>query len=150
MIGRHRGSATKIQNSALSGGFYRVWCVLHQLDIVVQKCANTYFNDDFYSGLTRFIVYLRRQQNLIQNMASKCPKVADTRWLSLRKVCQWFCRNKTKIWNTAMRKIHSVNRQHIGGICCCLRHYHERGEQNISRRSRSDDACRRAKKASTN
>jgi len=47
MIGRQRGSVTKVQNSALSEGFYRVWCVLHQLDIVVQKCVTIYFNDDF-------------------------------------------------------------------------------------------------------
>ena len=36
MTGRHKGAVTKIQNSALGEGFYRLWCVLHQMDIVVQ------------------------------------------------------------------------------------------------------------------
>ncbi len=97
MTGRHKGAVTKIQNSALGEGFYRLWCVLHQMDIVVQKCVTSYFSDDFYSALTGFIGYLRRKQNLIQEMASKCPKVAVTRWLRLGKVCQWFCKNRTKV-----------------------------------------------------
>ena len=49
-------------------GFYRIWCALHQLDIVIQKCVLHYFSDDFYSNLTDLIGYLRRQQNLIQAM----------------------------------------------------------------------------------
>lgn len=40
--------------------------------------------------LTNNIVYLRRQQNLLSDMKAKCPKVADTRWLSMGKVCRWF------------------------------------------------------------
>ena len=97
MTGRHRGVVTKIQGEALPEGFYRVWCALHQLDIVVQKCVTKYFSDDFYGGLTGLIGYLRRQQNLIQRMKTKCPKVADTRWLSLGKVCKWFCKHKSDI-----------------------------------------------------
>ena len=88
---------TKIQNSALPNGFYCIWCALHQLDIVIQNSVTTYFNDDFYSGLTGVIGYLRRQQNLVQRMKAKCPKVADTRWLSLGKVCKWFCKHRVQI-----------------------------------------------------
>ena len=65
MTGRHRGVVTKIQNSALPIGFYHIWCAMHQLDIVVQNSVTTYFNNDFYSGLTGLIGYLRRQQNLV-------------------------------------------------------------------------------------
>ena len=97
MTGRHRGVVTKIQNSVLPEGFYCIWCALHQLDIVVQQCVTKYFNDDFYSGLTGLIGYLRRQQSLVQRMKMKCPKVADTRWLSLGKVCKWFCKHKSDI-----------------------------------------------------
>ena len=85
MTGYHQGVVTKIQNKKLSGGFYCIWCALHQLDIVVQKCVTSYFNADFQRGLTGLIGYLRLQQNLIQTVKSKCPKVADTWWLSLGK-----------------------------------------------------------------
>lgn len=97
MTGCHRGVVTRIQNEALPEGFYRIWCSLHQLDIVVQTCVTKYFNDDFYSGLTGLIGYLRRQQNLVQRMKTKCPKVADTRWLSLGRVCKWFCEHRANI-----------------------------------------------------
>ena len=88
MTGHHWGVVTNIQNSALPEGFYRVWCALHQLDIVVQNSVTTSFNDDSYSGLTGLIDYLRHQQHLVQKMKAKCPKVADTHWLSLEKVCK--------------------------------------------------------------
>jgi hypothetical protein len=39
-----------------------------------------FFNDEFYGHLTSLIGHLRRQQILVQNMKTKCPKVADTRW----------------------------------------------------------------------
>ena len=74
MTGSHQGVVTRIQNEALPEGFYCIWCSLHQLDIVVQTCVTKYFNDDFYSGLTGLIAYLRCQQNLIQRMKTKCPK----------------------------------------------------------------------------
>lgn len=97
MTGRHRGAVTRIQNAVLPYGFYRIWCALHQLDVVIQKCVLEYFCDDFYSTLTGLIGYLRRQQNLVQAMKKKCPKVADTRWLSLGRVCNWFCENKLDV-----------------------------------------------------
>ena len=78
MTGCHQGVVTRIQNKVLSGGFYCVWCALHQLDIVVQKCVRSYFNADFHGRLTGLIDYLRRQQNLIQTMKTKCSKIADT------------------------------------------------------------------------
>ena len=95
MTGRHWDVVTKIQNSTLPNGFYCIWCALHQLDIVIQNFVTTYFNNDFYSGLTGVIGYLRRQQNLVQRMKAKCPKVANTRWLSLGKVCKWFCKHSS-------------------------------------------------------
>ena len=65
MTGCHRGALTQIQNAILPDGFYCIWCALHQLEIVIQKCVLHYFSDDFYSNLTGLIGYLRRQQNLI-------------------------------------------------------------------------------------
>ena len=78
MTGQHRGAVTQIQNAILPDGFYRIWCALHQLDIVIQKCVVKYFSDDFYSRLTGLIGYLRHQQNLIQRM-----KKSALKWLTL-------------------------------------------------------------------
>ena len=65
MVGSQRGAVSRLEEIA-SEGFYRVWCTLHQLDLCVQSCVTKYFNDDFYSSLTRLIGYLRRQYNLIE------------------------------------------------------------------------------------
>ena len=46
--GRHKGVVTEIQKAAWKEGFYRVWCALYQLDIVVQISITKFFNDDFY------------------------------------------------------------------------------------------------------
>ena len=78
MTGCHQVVMSRIPNKVLSGGFYCVWCALHELEIVVQKCVTSYSNADFHSGLTGLIDYLRRQQNLIQTMKSKCSKIKDT------------------------------------------------------------------------
>ena len=88
MTGRYEGTITYIQK-ACNPGFIRVWCGLHQLDIVVQKAVTNFFDEDFYSTLTGIIGYLRRQLNLIAKMKLTCPKVADTRWLSLGRVSRW-------------------------------------------------------------
>ena len=77
MTGWHCGVVIRIQNEVLPEGFYRIWCALHQLDILVQKCVTKFFNDDFYGTITGVIEYLQRQQILVQNLISKCPKVAD-------------------------------------------------------------------------
>ena len=97
MTGLERGVVTRIQNAALPQGFYRIWCALHQLDLVVQKSMKIFSDTPFYSTLTALIAYLRRQQNFIQEIKSKCPKVADTRWLSLGKVCNWLCKYRIQI-----------------------------------------------------
>ena len=96
MTGNQRGLATRLEQVALPG-FHRVWCALHQLDLVVQKAVLNFFNDDFYSTLTGIIGYLRRQQNLIEEMGAKCPKVGGTRWLSLGKVSKWILHNRVRI-----------------------------------------------------
>jgi hypothetical protein len=59
MIGCHREVVTKILSVALKDGFYRIWCLLHQLDLIVLRCVTKFFNNDFYGDLTCLISYLR-------------------------------------------------------------------------------------------
>ena len=57
ITGWHCGVVLKIQNELLPEGFYWIWCALHQLYIMVQKCVAKFFNDDFYGTLTGVIGY---------------------------------------------------------------------------------------------
>ncbi len=44
MTGRYEGTVTYIQKEA-KPGFIRVWCGLHQLDMVVPKTVTNFFDD---------------------------------------------------------------------------------------------------------
>jgi hypothetical protein len=62
--------------------------------------ADVYDNllkEDFYSNLVSLIGYLRRQQNLIADMKTTCPKVALTHWLSMIKVMSWFKKHRIAV-----------------------------------------------------
>lgn len=89
MTGRVSGVSTRFQSIA-NPGFIRVWCAAHQLDLVLQDVYSNLAKESFYSELTNLISYLRRQQNLISDMRSKAPKIADTRWESMSSVSEWF------------------------------------------------------------
>ena len=89
MTGRVSGVSTRFQSIA-NPGFIRVWCAAHQLHLVLQDVYSNLAKESFYSELTNLISYLRRQQNLISDMHSKAPKIADTRWESMSSVSEWF------------------------------------------------------------
>lgn len=50
-----------------------------------------HFVDDKFDGdLIIVISYLRRQQNLIEDMRFKCSKVSETHWKCIKTVREWF------------------------------------------------------------
>mmetsp|Transcript_25482 Transcript_25482/g.53099 ORF Transcript_25482/g.53099 Transcript_25482/m.53099 type:complete len:719 (+) Transcript_25482:100-2256(+) len=98
MTESHMAMVTKIQNKTSSDGFYRIWCALHQLDIVVQRCVTKYFSDDFYGELTGLIGYLSRQKSLTKTIKSECPQASEGCWRSLGKVCKWFHEHRCHIF----------------------------------------------------
>ena len=61
-----------------------VWCGLHQINLVMQRVYKKALDDEFMGILTSLIGHLRRQQNIIQDIQSTCPKVATTRWVSMQ------------------------------------------------------------------
>ena len=79
MVERLTGVVTQLEKQALHK-IYRVWCGLHQLDLVMKyayagiKIDGNQFNK-IMSHLTH---YLRRQYNFIAEIQSICPK-ATTR-----------------------------------------------------------------------
>jgi hypothetical protein len=82
MTGSDRGAASRIECEACKR-FYRTWCGLHQLDIVVQRAVSKLYDDKFYGQLTAFIEYLRRQQILYNKWCRNAQRV------QLRAGCLW-------------------------------------------------------------
>jgi hypothetical protein len=52
------------------------------------------FDVKFYFTLTSLIRYLWCEQNLITEMQSTCPKVADTRWISMHSTTKWLVQHR--------------------------------------------------------
>ena len=88
MTGRIGGVATLFA-SASTFGVMRVWCGLHQVDLVCQAEYKSLYNEQFVSVLTGLVSWLRRQYNFISDVKSTCPKFVDTRWASMKKLTSW-------------------------------------------------------------
>jgi hypothetical protein len=88
MTGHRAGVVTRLHQVSLPG-CYRVWCAAHQMDLVVQKVFLKLCDDSFVSTVMAMTGHLRRQQNLINEMKSKCPRFIDTRWLSMQRLLKW-------------------------------------------------------------
>ena len=77
MIGHIPGVATRFEQAALPG-FFRIWCGLHELDLVLPQFYTELMDKSFYDILTNLISYLQRQFNLIAEMKTKAKTIADT------------------------------------------------------------------------
>lgn len=78
-------------------GFYRAWCSAHHLDLVVQAIFVQLVNDTFVQNILGVTGHLRRQQNLIREMGTNCPKFVDTRWLSMEKFLSWLDKHRLRV-----------------------------------------------------
>ena len=76
-------------HQASLGGFYRVWCVLHQLDILLQATYQKLYQGKWWATLVAMISHLRRQQTLVAEMGSVCPKTSTTRWHAMFLATFW-------------------------------------------------------------
>jgi hypothetical protein len=97
MTGQVKGVASRIEKETPDGPICRVWCGLHQLDLIMQRLLKNICDEEFYRDLTSVIGHLRRQINIIENMGCKCPTVADTRWLSAGIVTGWLSVNRSTL-----------------------------------------------------
>ncbi len=84
MIGRHAGVVTLLENEC-SNPVLRIWCVPHQLDIVVKNATHGVLDEAFYQVAHAFSMHLRAQQILITEMGSKCSK-DTTRWVAFDSI----------------------------------------------------------------
>ena len=96
MTGRVQGVVTRIQQ-VCTRGLIRVWCGLHQLDLVMQRVFKPALEGDFYGTLTALIGHLRRQANLIAEMRSTCPKLSDVRWVSMDSTATWMVEKRARV-----------------------------------------------------
>jgi hypothetical protein len=94
MTGQVKGVASRLEGETPDGVICRVWCGLHQLDLIMQRLLKDICDEEFYRELTSVIGHLRRQTNPIESMGCKCPTVADTRWLSAGVVIDWLSVNR--------------------------------------------------------
>ena len=115
MTGRLQGFATRVEIAAVSPGLIRVWCALHQLDLVMQAFYKAVMSEQWYTFLVGLVGYLRRQQNLVTKMTTQCPLVSDTRWLSMVKAFKWFDLYRVRVMAYLDEKKPTVARLRCGG-----------------------------------
>ena len=120
MTGQFRGVASRFGNVALPG-FYRIWCALHRLDLVLQRLYTSLCDDSFVGTLTSLTGHLRRQYNLIATMGSKCPRFVNTRWMSMSKVIKWLVSNRVAVnEHMATKTVNWAPNDAWWIVVCCL------------------------------
>jgi hypothetical protein len=95
MTGRHVGVVTLLENEC-SNLVLCIWCVPHQLDIVVKNATHGVLDEAFYKVAHAFSVHLRAQQILITEMGSKCPKDM-TRWVAFGSMLRWLLEHRRRL-----------------------------------------------------
>ncbi|KAH9570425.1 hypothetical protein CY35_02G039600 [Sphagnum magellanicum] len=105
MTSRHAGVVTLLENECLNHVF-RIWCVPHQLDIVVKNATHGVLDEAFYKVAHAFSVHLRAQQILVTKMGSKCPKDM-MRWVAFDSILHWLLEHRRRLM------IHVVDKRSV-------------------------------------
>jgi len=95
MTGRLSRVVTRIQN-IVKPNFMRMWCLLHQIDIIMQKVYKR-VGCNFYKMFTSIISFLKRQKNLVEEMQAICPNLSAIRWVSMSCVVRFMVQKRSKI-----------------------------------------------------
>jgi len=95
MTWRLSGVVTRIQN-VVKPNFMRMWCLLHQIDIIMQKVYKR-VGCNFYKTLTSIISFLRRQKKLVEEMQAICLNLSATRWASMLRVARFMVEKRSEI-----------------------------------------------------
>jgi len=129
MTGLHGGLVTLLEKEA-TNNILRVWCALHQMDIVIKKVMKAMMDGLFYKIAHVFLVHLRAQLNLIMEIdGTKCPK-DTTRWVVFGKMSKWFFHHSRRLLQYIEEKQPSKLRRQRGGSCALW-------SPNCSKRCRS-------------
>ena len=96
MTGCISGVQTQFEDAA-KHPVVRIWCILHQVELIAQQEYEALCNDTFRSTLTSIISYLFRQKNLQTEIKTMCPDFVSTRWLSMKIVTSWLKTNCVRV-----------------------------------------------------
>lgn len=96
IVRRYQGAATRLEKVS-STGFFRIWCVTHQLDLFIQNLMIDVINFEFYEPMIALISYLLRQTTFINEMGCKFPTVCSTRWSTLGSATKWLVTKKVRL-----------------------------------------------------
>ena len=96
MTGHLQGVVTRLEQQA-EYKLYRTWCGLHQLDLVMHHGYDKLMNGELLTIMNAFIAHLRQQTNLIIDMKSTCPKLAN-RWVVMGNVCEWLLEKRVRLF----------------------------------------------------
>jgi hypothetical protein len=96
MTGHLSRVVTRIQNF-VKPNFMRVWCLLHQIDIIIMQKVYKRVGCNFYKTLTSIISFLRHQKNLVEEMQAICPNLSAIRWASMSRVARFLVEKRSEI-----------------------------------------------------
>jgi hypothetical protein len=106
MTGHLQGVVTRIASQS-NNKIYRVWCGLHQLDLVLKHAYTELWDNEVVEIMKKFIQHLRQQHALIADMRATCPQLT-TRWLVMGQVCKWLLEKRIRLFeyiNSAKKSI---------------------------------------------
>jgi len=105
MTGRHAGLITCITWCA-EFNVLRVWCVPHQIDIIVKSSAEGINGGAYVKDVYSFSIHLRSQHNLIIQMGVKSPKKTN-RWVHLDRILNFYKQYRRSIIAHTLEKLSS-------------------------------------------
>jgi hypothetical protein len=92
----HHGVVTCLEQAA-EFPVLRIWCVPHQIDIVIKNAATLLPDGQWIEVVYKWCVHLRRQEKLIMDMNDKmCPKKTN-RWAHFDNTLKFYISRQRKI-----------------------------------------------------
>ena len=110
MTGHLQGVVIQLVKESSNTKFYRVWCDLHQLDLVLKHTYAELWDNEVVEIMKKFIAHLRQQSGLITEMQATCPQLTTHR-LAMGNVCKWLLTKRIVLFeyiNAAEDPIHSA------------------------------------------
>eukprot|EP00171_Calliarthron_tuberculosum_P010277 IDg10277t1 len=90
----------------------RVWCDLHQFDLIAVEKYRALCDDTLVTFLTGLVAWLRRPRNLQMSVKMTCPKFMNTRWLSMKRLSKWLLSHRVMRCDCSLGFMQGPSRSH--------------------------------------